>query len=302
MATLAQLGEDALIRRLTAGLQTGPDVVTGVGDDCAVVRVPGPGWLQLLKADCLVEGVHFLRETPPEQVGWKAMARAISDIAAMAGMPQHALVTLILPPELEAGHVDRLYAGLRSCADKFGVQIVGGETSRGPQIVINISLTGKVKRSRLLQRDGARAGDAIFVTGRLGGSLHGHHLTFTPRLIQARWLAANITVHAMMDLSDGLARDLPRMAGASGVDYVIDEDTLPLQDGCSRQQAWSDGEDYELLFAVPAHALKLLGRAWSRLFQSLPLTRIGTFVLKGEGRPVSFESAGWEHFSPPHPP
>ena len=142
----------------------------------------------------------------------------------------------------------------------------------------------------------------IFVTGRLGGSLHGHHLTFTPRLIQARWLAANITVHAMMDLSDGLARDLPRMAGASGVDYVIDEDTLPLQDGCSRQQAWSDGEDYELLFAVPAHALKLLGRAWSRLFQSLPLTRIGTFVLKGEGRPVSFESAGWEHFSPPHPP
>lgn len=302
MTTLAQLGEDALIRRLTGGLHTGPDVIAGVGDDCAVVKLPGPSWLQLLKADCLVEGVHFLRETPPERVGWKAMARAISDIAAMAGMPQHALVTLILPPELEAAHVDKLYAGLQSCAEKFGVQIVGGETSRGQQIVINISLTGKVKYSRFIRRDGAMAGDAIYVTGRLGGSLRGHHLTFTPRLIQARWLAAHTSIHAMMDLSDGLAKDLPRMADASKVDYVIDEDALPVQEDCSRQQAWSDGEDYELLFAVPVRAEERLQRNWHRLFPSLPLTRIGTFVLKGQGRPVSFDSAGWEHFSYPHFP
>ncbi|MFZ4764243.1 MAG: thiamine-phosphate kinase [Roseimicrobium sp.] len=293
---LAQLGEDALIRRLTAGIAYTTDVLVGIGDDCAMVQRPPEGWVQLLKTDCIVEGVHFLREDCPRQVGWKAMARAVSDIASMGGTPQYALVTLVVPVEIEVAALERLYLGLRDCAEAFGAQIVGGETSRGPVLIVNVALTGKVKRDLCLRRSGAVAGDAIYVTGRLGGSRKAHHLTFTPRLVHGRWLAAHSLVRAMMDLSDGLAKDLPRMAEASELEFVIDEKALPVTEGCTPQHAWSDGEDYELLLAVPPHATERLEKKWAFVFQQVPLTRIGQFVRRGEGRMPTFGGSGWDHF------
>ena len=295
--TLAQLGEDALVRRLTEDLPLGADVVTGAGDDCAIVKSAGKSWLQLLKTDCVVEGVHFLPDTPAEQTGWKAMARAVSDIAAMGGEPQHVLVTLLAPPVCTVGKIEALYQGLRNCAERFGVSIIGGETSRAPMLAVVISMTGKVKATHVARRDGAKAGDFIFVTGKLGGSSSGHHLDFVPRVAEAQWLVEHHRIHAMMDLSDGLGKDLPRMAAASGVDFIMDDESLPAQEGCTQGQAWSDGEDYELMFAVAPRAAKRLIAGWAKTFADVTLTRIGRFVARGAGRVPAFQSGGWEHFS-----
>jgi thiamine-monophosphate kinase len=271
-------------------------VIAGAGDDCALVKPLGKGWLQLLKTDCVVEGVHFTRDTAPERVGRKAMARAISDIGAMGGEPQHALVTLLCPPDRKVAEVKKLYAGLRRGAAEFGVSIVGGETSSAPLLAMVISLTGKVKKSHCVKRDGARKGDLIYVTGRLGGSLRKHHLDFTPRVKEGQWLAAHAKPHAMMDLSDGLAKDLPRMAAASGLDFVIEEAGLPCRKGCTAAQAWGDGEDYELLFAMAPRRAAALEKQWRRRFPKLALTSIGRFVASGKGRLPSFATKGWEHF------
>jgi len=296
--TLAGLGEDALVRLLTGNVSLGPDVIEGAGDDCAVVRPLRKGWLQLLKTDCVVEGVHFTRRTAPERVGWKALARAVSDIAAMGGMPDHAMVTLLAPPGRRVSDVVRLYGGLRKCARRFGVSIVGGETSRSPVFAVVVSLTGRVATAHCVRRDGAKAGDVIFVTGRLGGSRGGHHLDFVPRVAEGRWLAANFKPHAMMDLSDGLARDLPRMADASGVGFAIHEEALPRNEGCTAEQAWADGEDHELLIAVSRRTANKLETAWRIQFRRTPLTRIGCIVPRGRGCALSFGVDGWEHFRP----
>lgn len=296
--TLAGFGEDALVRRLTGGLPLGPDVIEAAGDDCAVVKPLRRGWVQLLKTDCVVEGVHFKRGTAPGRVGWKALARVVSDIAAMGGTPDHAMVALLAPAGRRVSEMTGLYAGLRKCAREFGVSIVGGETSCSPVFAVVVSLTGRVRMGQFVRRDGAEAGDVIFVTGRLGGSRRGRHLDFIPRIAEGRWLAANFKPHAMMDLSDGLAKDLPRMASASGVGFVIHERVLPRNKGCTAEQAWSDGEDHELLIAVSPRMAARLEGAWRRRFRGTPLTRIGFFVPEGKGCAVSFAAKGWEHFKP----
>lgn len=297
--TVAQLGEDELVRRITCALPSRDDVVTGAGDDCAVVLPLSRGWLQLLKTDCIVQGVHFLPSHPAEQVGWKALARVVSDIASMAGEPLHALVTVILPPATKAAWVEKLYMGLTRCADFFGIAIVGGETSSGRELAVSVTLTGQVRTGRCIPRAGAQAGDAIMVTGRLGGSLAGHHLTFIPRIKEAAWLAANAKPNAMMDLSDGLAKDLPRMAAASGIDFVVEPDLLPAMSGSTPAQAWGDGEDYELLFSIPSRSVRKVESAWSQQFPGTPLTRIGRFVPLGHGAPPPFSTSGWDHFQKP---
>src|SRR5262249_15021840 len=136
----------------------------------------------------------------------------------------------------------------------------------------------------------------IFVTGKLGGSLKKHHLDFIPRLAEGQWLAAHGKLHAMMDLSDGLACDLPRMASASGVDFVIKENALPRNPGCTPVQAWGDGEDYELFFAVPSRAAAALEKKWRLRFPKVRLTSIGRFVPRGQGQVPTFAGQRWEHF------
>lgn len=273
---LRALGEDRLLDRLLPSLPRNAGVVLGAGDDCAIVESGKTGLLQLLKTDCLVEEIHFARSTPPAQVGWKAMARPLSDFAAMSGLPQFALVTLIVPTSGTISWVRQLYRGIEKAARRFDVAVVGGETSNinGPA-VISISLTGFVEQKRWVGRAGGKAGDDLFVTGRLGGSLRGHHLTFVPRIAESRWLTEKFRVHAMMDLSDGLGTDLPRLARASHAGFEVDEAALPLNRGCTARQAISDGEDYELLFAIsPKDSRSLLSR-WRRKFPKVPLTRIG---------------------------
>jgi thiamine-monophosphate kinase len=252
-------------------------------------------WL-LLKTDCVVEEIHFARETSARAVGWKAMMRALSDFAAMSGLPEFALITLAIAGKKKASWVDELYRGLNRAAARFDVAIVGGETSEtvGPTVIV-VSVAGGVERDRCVLRSGGKANDDLFVTGKLGGSIRGRHLNFFPRIDEARWLTANFKVHAMMDLSDGLGTDLPRLAGASKLGFAIDERALPLFRGCTIQQAISGGEDYELLFAVSPRERKRLQKRWQKKFPGLPLTRIGRLNQKSKIKNQELKS-GYVHF------
>lgn len=296
--TLADLGEDRVVAQLTRQLVLGKDVRVGAGDDCAVIGAPRAARWQLLKTDVVVEGVHFLPSDDARRVGWKALCRALSDIAAMGGVPEHALITLAAPPSTTMARLTDLYAGLRKAARKFGVSIVGGETSRSPgPLFLNIALTGSVERAHCTLRSGGKTGDVLYVTGRLGGSRAGKHLDFTPRLAEARWLVTHFRPSAMMDLSDGLAADLPRLAAASGGGYRIEPEFLPRTAGCSIEQALSDGEDFELLFSIaPRHAVNL-EHAWKKAFPRLPLTRIGELTAHAALSTQYSAKDGYDHFA-----
>jgi thiamine-monophosphate kinase len=272
---LSRVGEDALLASLMRQL---PKSRQFIGDDCAVVEFRGAKSLLVLKTDCVVEEIHFEPKTEPELVGWKAMMRALSDFAAVSAVPQFALITLIVPAARSTSWVHRLYRGLKRAAAKFDVVIVGGETSatRGPA-TISVNVSGFVEKNRRVSRAGGKRGDDLFVTGKLGGSLRGKHLRFVPRINESRWLTKNFRVHAMMDLSDGLGADLPRLARASKLGFKIDKEKLPLAPGAKIDNAISEGEDYELLFAISPRDRARLEKSWRKKFPKLPLTRIGSF-------------------------
>ncbi|MFN2622531.1 MAG: thiamine-phosphate kinase [Chthoniobacterales bacterium] len=295
---LRDVGEDRLLEQLLSKLRSRPVVVLDAGDDCALVESGKRGVLDVLKTDCLVEGIHFAKNARPERVGWKAMARPLSDFAAMSAVPRFALVTLIVPAQREVVWVQRLYRGIEKAARTFAVSVVGGETSniKGPA-VISVSVSGSVEKTRWVGRNGGKPRDELFVTGRLGGSLRGHHLNFVPRIAESRWLTQNFCVHAMMDLSDGLGTDLPRLARASGVSFEIDEAALPVNRGCTTKQAISDGEDYELLFAISPRDSKSLLSRWRRKFPKIPLTPIGRLNRQSKiANRKSSLSRGYVHF------
>ncbi len=296
-STLADLGETRLVAELTRRLALGEDVRVGAGDDCAVIGRPRDARWQLLKTDVVIEGVHFLPTDDPRRIGWKALGRALSDIAAMGGVPAHALITLAAPANFSVARVRALYAGLNKAARKFGVSIVGGETSRSPgPLFLNVALTGWVERTRCTLRSGGRPGDALYVTGRLGGSRAGKHLDFTPRLAEARWLVTHFKARAMMDLSDGLAADLPRLATASKCGSEIFPGQIPRTPGCTLEQALGDGEDFELLFAISPRDSARLERAWQKAFPRLPLSRIGSLIPHSAFRIPHF-TRGHDHFA-----
>ena len=296
LRTVSDLGEDRLITALMSGFPTRGDVRAGVGDDCAVIgHARDPQW-RLLKTDCVIETIHFTSDEDLRRVGWKAMCRPISDIAAMGGLPEHALVTLAIPANMAVSRVKALYAGIRRAARSFKVAVVGGETARSPgPIFISITVSGFVERKRCVSRGGGKAGDALYVTGRLGGSAAGKHLDFQPRLTEARWLTANFKVDAMMDISDGLGADLPRLAAASECRYDLWQDRLPKNQRCTTIQALSDGEDYELLFAIAPRHVAQLDHKWKRAFPQLPLTQVGV-LLSGPPDPTLARS-GYDHFA-----
>ena len=289
------MNEFELIARLTRSLPANQQVIVGAGDDCAVLDLGIPEHLILFKTDAVVEGVHFTRETPPAKIGRKALARGLSDIAAMAGTPTAALVTLALPPDFDAEFIAGIYDGLNRLAEQFHVAIVGGETTTNPGgILISISLLGTVPRGKQLLRGGARNGDAIFVTGELGGSLAGKHLDFEPRLAEARWLAEHFPIHAMMDLSDGLAGDLRHLLHASRAGAELLKSAVPVsraaklraKEGSTAKPAFAaalgDGEDFELLFTLPGKSAVKLLDAWKRKFPGLKLSCIGK-ITAGDG-------------------
>jgi thiamine-monophosphate kinase len=265
-------------------------------DDCAVVRIPRSNQRLVLKTDCVVEGVHFKRGKNASDVGWKAMMRPLSDFAATSALPHFSLITLIVPPKTDVAWLKQLYRGLGRAANRFGVCIVGGETSStsGP-IAISVSVAGFVERNRALSRQDGKPGDDLFVTGRLGGSLKQKHLKFIPRITESRWLTNNFSIHAMMDISDGLGSDLPRLARASHVGFDIEFEKVPLARGTSIREAISEGEDYELLFAVSPHDRNSLQRKWRRKFPKVLLTRIGLLTKESKLKNGKLPS-GYIHF------
>jgi thiamine-monophosphate kinase len=293
---LREVGEDRLLRQLLPRLPLEKTVVAGAGDDCAVIKILASRDFLVLKTDCIVESVHFLPTADPVAVGWKALMRPLSDFAATSALPQYALITLIASEQTEVEWVTKFYRGLRRAAKRFDVSIVGGETSSssGP-IVISVSVAGFVEKGRWVSRRGGKVGDDLFVTGRLGGAMKKKHLKFIPRIAESRWLTKNFSIHAMMDLSDGLGIDLPRLALASKVGFKIEIGKLPVTRAAKIGSAISEGEDYELLFAISARKSRRLQRAWKRKFPKLPLTRIGQLHQKSNFKHQTL-SGGYVHF------
>jgi thiamine-monophosphate kinase len=310
------VNEFELIAKLTKSLPANETVVAGAGDDCAVLDFGLPEKLFLFKTDSVVEGIHFTPETSPEKIGHKALARCLSDVAAMAGTPAAALVTIGLPKNFDAARIGRIYDGLNALAKKYGVAIVGGETTTNPGgIFISIALLGTVSRGKQILRNGAKTGDAIFVTGELGGSLLGKHLDFEPRLTEARWLAENFSVHAMIDVSDGLAGDLRHILTAGEVGAELLKSAVPVSRTAKLQAresssarpafvaALTDGEDFELLLTVASRdAVKLLD-AWKKKFPKVKLSCIGKIV-PGRGITIrdkhgtqKLNAHGYTHFA-----
>ena len=293
--SIRQTGEDALVARLLPLMPSNPSLETGPGDDCAIIRGSGNRQL-LLKTDCVVEGMHFLPGTDPELIGRKALARAVSDIGAMGGTPLHALVTLFVHADRPISQVEGIYRGMGRLARQFGISIAGGESSGLPAdgLIINVALTGEVEAGKAVLRSTARAGDLIAVTGTLGGSFPtGHHLSFTPRVREGGILAASGVATSMMDLSDGLGTDLPRLAAASGLGCRIHEELLPVRPGFTAAQAVGDGEDYELLVTFRPGDRERAARLAAEHFPETPLTVIGEMTAET----ASALPPGYRHFS-----
>ena len=281
---------NAVLGRMPA--QRRRELILGIGDDCAIYRPRGAPEDLLFTTDMLLEGVHFLRDThSAAAIGHKALARGLSDIAAMGGIPRFCLLSLAVGENAGKRWIAGFYNGLLRLAEASGTLLAGGDLARSGHIACDIVVCGAVPRGRALRRDGARAGDAVYVSGLLGGSALGlatrrgrawqRHLRPQPRLSLGVFLRERLHATAAMDLSDGLSMDLPRLALASGLEAAIEPP--PRFPGATADQALHGGEDYELLFTVPPRVRVPAS------FEGLPLTRIGAMR---RGRPGAVYLAG----------
>ncbi|MSR66310.1 MAG: thiamine-monophosphate kinase [Pedosphaera sp.] len=303
------MDELSLIKKLCAQLPTSHDTIVGPGDDCAVIDLQLPDRWLLFKTDAIVEGVHFAADAPPEKIGRKAIARCLSDIAAMAGDPKHALITLGLPTGFDSDRIQEIYRGAAAIATAHNTAIVGGETTTNPVLLLSIAMIGSVRKDRCILRKGGQPGDALFVTGQLGGSIHGKHLDFTPRLNEAVWLAEHFRPHSMIDLSDGLASDLRHLLETNQLGADILASAIPISLAAKIRPttgapakaplmaALTDGEDYELLFSLAgADAVPLLD-AWKKQFPETNLSCIGKIT---ETPGINIRDAKGIRTLPPH--
>ena len=307
MSTVSDIGEHALIQRITARLGVPDWVVVGPGDDAAVIE-PVRGALEVLTTDAQVEGVHFDRRfMPPDAIGHRALAVNLSDLAAMGAQPRAALLSLVLPDSLDVAVVDGLLDGMLRVAQTHRVALIGGNITRSPgPLMIDMTATGVVGRRRALRRSGAKPGDAVYVTGTVGSGAVGlasalgrHGLaeeeqTFLypePRVRAGMLLARNRAATACMDLSDGLADGVRQIAKASDVGLRIEADALPIAETVRRwheargvpfvEAAVAGGDDYELLFTVRrAHLGRI--RGVERYLGGLRVTRIGVVTKERE--------------------
>ncbi|HEX5570967.1 MAG TPA: thiamine-phosphate kinase [Ktedonobacterales bacterium] len=339
---LDDLGEFPLIERLTAGLESRADVALGVGDDAAALDLGhdlGADHLLLATCDAQVEGTHFLTSVAtPEEIGHKALAVNLSDIAAMGGEPLWALVSLLAPPDLEVTTLDGVYTGMRALARRFNVALVGGNVSSTPgPLTLDVTALGRVSRQRLVTRAGARPGDRLLVTGRLGAAVAAL-LAFTaappdaaiptealaearramvtpqPRVREGMALAATGQVTAMLDISDGLAGDLGHICQRSGVGAIIELAALPV-DASTRalalalgrdplRLALTSGDDYELLCAVrpegvaaALEAVRAVGGS-ATIIGEITAPEEGLRVRAQNGALLAVDARGWDHLRP----
>jgi len=299
-------GELALIAMIRRWLgDASPRSPFGIGDDCAVI--PPTKNQQLVTTDPVIYGQHFDDGVPPRAVGAKLLKRNLSDIAAMGGRPGAAVVSLALAPDTSVTWLRGFYRGLADCARRHGVKIVGGDITQGPKGFFGAFLTlhGESTGQRVVTRSGAREGDAIFVTGRLGGSRAGHHYKFTPRLAEGAWLARQKDVVAMMDVSDGIAKDIQALT-PKGLIASIWPPVIPVSAAAraaarkSHLPAWvhalTDGEDYELLAVISAKTDTVeFTMRWFNQFDT-PLQPIGHFARRVAPEHVNWSSLrGYEH-------
>jgi thiamine-monophosphate kinase len=279
LETVAALGEERLITAIRRWLgSASPRAPFGIGDDCAVL--PGTRERQLITVDPVIFGRHFDASIPARAVGAKLLKRNLSDLAAMGGRPTAAVLALTLDARTKLAWLEAFYRGLAQAARAYGVPIVGGDIAQADGVLsASLTLLGAATGPRVVTRTGARAGDLIYVTGRLGGSLRtGHHFRFRPRLREGAWLARRAEVRSMMDVSDGLAKDLHALT-PSGTAPALVAHRLPRRAGCDVAAALTDGEDYELVFAVARDAeTEVFESAWRRAFPRTRLTRIGHFA------------------------
>jgi len=285
-----------ILTELLPELRQNASVTRGPGDDCAVLKMPEGSGSELLAAvDQLARDVHYTADTPPEAAGEKLLKRNLSDIAAMGGVPRWALLTVAAGGR-DAEWVLRFCRGVAKYAGNCGIPVVGGDLAglKADTEVATLTILGEVPTGRAVLRSGARPGDGLYVTGKIGNSFRSrHHLTFRPRLAEGEFLRGKAT--AMLDVSDGLLLDAGRLARASQVDLFLDADLVPLRDGAVLPGALSDGEDYELLFTAPPG----LKNEWSDGLA--PLTRIGEVrdgtgrVIDKDGKEYNSDRAGYEH-------
>lgn len=311
--SVAEWGEVRLIESIRHWLgAASPPPPLGIGDDCAVFS-PAAGAEVLVTTDPVLWERHFDETVAPEQAAGKLLKRNLSDIAAMGGRGRMAVVSLLLPPATSIEWLGRFHHGLREASLRYGVSLAGGDVSQSDSLLgACMTLVGETVAGRALTRRGAGNEHGLYVTGRLGGSLRGHHLSFEPRLAEGQWLAAREEVAAAMDLSDGLAKDLPAFL-PSGCEAELFPEAVPVSADALAMAASSgrpplyhalcDGEDYELLVALKPGADSLV-EEWKRRFV-LPLTRIGLVRQKVEnvqrsplrGLPpgLAEEVCGYEH-------
>jgi thiamine-monophosphate kinase len=281
-------------------------VLIGPGDDMAMVRLEGSRLLAAV--DQLIDGRHVIvSKTPIALVGRKAITRSLSDIAAMAGSPVACLVAATLPPDFGEERANALFDAMRDTAAFYHCPLIGGDIAfhRNPThpMVCSVTVLAEPFGRRVIERSGVRIGDTICVTGPLGGSLEpsglGRHLTFEPRIKLAQEIARQYgkQLHAMIDISDGLGRDAAHMARMSNVQIRFDASRIPCNSSCDWRRALSDGEDYELCFAVSGKLKKKIkGVAMHVIGQAVALPKGGPFVVVDDrGELISAEDFGWEH-------
>ena len=325
---IKEIGEFNLIKRMSAILGTPKrTVIAGIGDDTAVLNSPS-GKLLLVTTDMLVENVHFSTNTAtPYQLGWKSLAVNISDVASMGGEPTYAFISIGFPRDTIVEFVDEFYAGLRDVAEKYSVDIVGGDTVSSPEIIINISLLGEVEKENCILRSGAKSGDAICVTGDVGGSSAGleilqrglsiegteKHLLPQPRVQEGRLLARSGFVTSMIDISDGVASEIHHICEQSKTGAHVYMKNIPISPNVSLvakyigknpyNYALSGGEDYELLFTCRPDKFQFLRE---RILKTcnMPITQIGkildasSITIEDEsGNVIPLKQKGYDHFA-----
>jgi len=299
--SVGALGESELIKRIKLWLgNTSPKAPHGIGDDCAVL--PSSPKKQLITVDPIIYGRHFDDSVTAEQAGSKLLKRNISDIAAMGGKPTYCVISLCLDSGVKLDWLKHFYLGIKKTAKAYSISVVGGDISEMDRACIaTLTLLGTQVTQRVLTRNSAKTDDLIYVTGKLGLSLsRGHHYSFKPRLNEALWLAQQPCVNALMDLSDGIAKDINCLVPAHAVACIF-PDKLPLNIKASVKNALCDGEDYELLFTVKSKTQRNSFEAeWKKSFPEVKLSLIG-FMSPQKKRPkeaINLEDFfGYEHLT-----
>lgn len=299
---LKDIGEFGLIKRFRKSIKTDASVVVGSGDDCAVLKLDKNNY-QLFTCDMIIEGIDFKKTDNLRLVGRKALAVSISDIAACAGLPKHAVVSLGVSPNMPVNKIDYLAKGLFDLAKKYRINIVGGDISASAKLLIDVSMLGIVEKKNLCLRRGAQVNDIIMVTGAFGGATRGKHLKFTPRLKEARFLVNNFKINSMIDVSDGLIQDLGHILEQSSVGAVLYESQIPLsKEARTPAAALCSGEEFELLFTASREQAKKIiklqkntGYRFSAIGEIMPKA-FGLRLINYKNEYAQIKARGFRHF------